>query len=198
MAPSQRRGVNELIIQGPHGTDTGYSLPAADRIYAQVPDLGGFVLKADSEGRLGPSAYKRTHADAANVIARALAPHGGVLFYRGFVYDNRMDWRNLKNDRARAAVDNFRTLDGSFDANVFRVLANTQFSPWLSLGNNIQYDSVSKGLGWQLRFRWIERPGNDLFFVYIHNWREVVTPADRHFATLDNRAATKLVYTWRF
>ncbi|HEX5109849.1 MAG TPA: alpha-glucuronidase family glycosyl hydrolase [Vicinamibacterales bacterium] len=95
-----------------------------DRIYAQVPDLGGFVLKADSEGRLGPSAYKRTHADAANVIARALAPHGGVLFYRGFVYDNRMDWRNLKNDRARAAVDNFRTLDGSFDANVILQIKN--------------------------------------------------------------------------
>ena len=51
-----------------------------DRIYARIPDFGGFVLKADSEGRLGPSAYGRSHADAANVIARPLAPHGGVLF----------------------------------------------------------------------------------------------------------------------
>ena len=76
------------------------------------------MLKADSEGRLGPSAYNRTHADAANVIARPLAAHGGVLFYRGFVYNNKMDWRDLKNDRARAAVDNFKALDGSFDANV--------------------------------------------------------------------------------
>lgn len=89
-----------------------------DRIYAQIPDFGGFVLKADSEGRLGPSAYNRTHADAANVIARPLAAHGGVLFYRGFVYNNKMDWRDLKNDRARAAVDNFKALDGAFDANV--------------------------------------------------------------------------------
>jgi alpha-glucuronidase len=89
-----------------------------DAIYEAVPDLGGFVLKADSEGRLGPSAYGRTHADAANVIARALAPHRGLLFYRGFVYDHRMDWRNPKNDRARAAYDNFKTLDGRFDANV--------------------------------------------------------------------------------
>ena len=87
-------------------------------IYAAVPDLAGIVLKADSEGRVGPSAYKRTHADAANVIARALAPHGGVFFYRGFVYDHRMDWRNLKNDRARAAHDNFIGLDGQFDDNV--------------------------------------------------------------------------------
>ena len=89
-----------------------------DAIYRAIPDLGGFVLKADSEGRLGPSAYRRTHADAANVIARALAPHGGLLFYRGFVYDHLMDWRDPKNDRARAAYDNFHTLDGQFDANV--------------------------------------------------------------------------------
>ena len=97
---------------------------SVDRIYAQVPDFAGFVLKADSEGRLGPSAYGRTHADAANVIARPLAPHGGVLFYRGFVYDHRMDWRNLKNDRARAAVDNFKALDGLFDDNVILQIKN--------------------------------------------------------------------------
>jgi alpha-glucuronidase len=89
-----------------------------DEIYRAVPDLGGFVVKADSEGRLGPSAYKRTHADAANVIARALAPHHGLIFYRGFVYDHHMDWRNLKNDRARAAYDNFIKLDGTFADNV--------------------------------------------------------------------------------
>jgi alpha-glucuronidase len=95
-----------------------------DEIYRTVPDLGGFVLKADSEGRVGPSAIGRTHADAANVIGRALKPHGGFFFYRGFVYDNRMDWRNLKNDRARAAHDNFKELDGKFDDNVFIQIKN--------------------------------------------------------------------------
>jgi alpha-glucuronidase len=90
----------------------------ADDIYRAIPDFAGFVLKADSEGRVGPSTYGRTHADAANVVARALAPHGGLLFYRGFVYDHHMDWRNPKNDRARAAYDNFKPLDGKFDANV--------------------------------------------------------------------------------
>jgi len=89
-----------------------------DEIYRAVPDLGGFVMKADSEGRAGPSAYRRTHADAANVVARALKPHGGLIFYRGFVYDHHMDWRNPKNDRARAAYDNFKELDGKFDDNV--------------------------------------------------------------------------------
>ncbi|HLK47548.1 MAG TPA: alpha-glucuronidase family glycosyl hydrolase [Bryobacteraceae bacterium] len=96
----------------------------ADELYRAVPDLAGFVLKADSEGRVGPSAYGRTHADAANVVARALRPHGGKLFYRGFVYDHHMDWRNLKNDRARAAYDNFHPLDGRFDDNAVIQIKN--------------------------------------------------------------------------
>jgi alpha-glucuronidase len=96
----------------------------ADELYRAVPDLAGFVLKADSEGRVGPSTYGRSHADAANVVARALAPHGGLLFYRGFVYDHHMDWRNLKNDRARAAYDNFQPLDGKFDRNVIIQIKN--------------------------------------------------------------------------
>jgi alpha-glucuronidase len=89
-----------------------------DEIYRAIPDFGGFLLKADSEGRLGPSAYGRTQADGANVIARALKPHGGVLFYRAFVYNHHLDWRDPKADRARAAYDNFRPLDGTFDENV--------------------------------------------------------------------------------
>ncbi len=89
-----------------------------NEIYSVIPDLGGFVLKADSEGRLGPSEYGRTHADAANVIARAAKPHGGVLFYRGFVYNHKMDWRDLSLDRAKAAYDNFHELDGLFEDNV--------------------------------------------------------------------------------
>lgn len=89
-----------------------------NEIYTVIPDLGGFVLKADSEGRLGPSEYGRTHADAANVIARAAKPHGGVLYYRGFVYNHKMDWRDLTLDRAKAAYDNFQKLDELFEDNV--------------------------------------------------------------------------------
>jgi alpha-glucuronidase len=96
----------------------------ADEVYRAVPDFGGFVLKADSEGRVGPSTYNRTHAEAANVVARALKPHGGVIFYRGFVYDHNMDWRNPKNDRARAAYDNFHGIDGDFDDNVIIQIKN--------------------------------------------------------------------------
>jgi alpha-glucuronidase len=95
-----------------------------DELYAAVPDLAGLLIKADSEGRAGPSAYHRTHADAANVVARALKPHGGLIFYRGFVYDHHMDWRNPKNDRARAAYDNFHLLDGHFDDNAVLQIKN--------------------------------------------------------------------------
>jgi alpha-glucuronidase len=96
----------------------------ADEIYRAIPDFGGFVVKADSEGRSGPSAYNRTQSDAANVIARALRPHGGILFYRAFVYDHHLDWRNPKNDRARAAADVFHPLDGRFDSNVVLQIKN--------------------------------------------------------------------------
>jgi alpha-glucuronidase len=95
-----------------------------DELYRAIPDLAGLVMKADSEGRAGPSAYGRTHAGAANLVARALKPHGGLLFYRGFVYDHHMDWRDPKNDRARAAYDNFHELDGQFDDNVVIQIKN--------------------------------------------------------------------------
>jgi alpha-glucuronidase len=95
-----------------------------DEIYKLIPDFGGFVVKADSEGRAGPSRYGRTPAEAANTIARALKPHGGVLFYRAFVYNHHLDWGNLQNDRARAAYDIFHPLDGKFDDNVIIQIKN--------------------------------------------------------------------------
>jgi alpha-glucuronidase len=90
----------------------------ADAIYKAIPDFGGLVVKADSEGRSGPSQYGRTASDAANVIARALKPHGGILIYRAFVYNHHLDWNDPKADRARAAYDYFHPLDGKFDDNV--------------------------------------------------------------------------------
>ena len=59
-----------------------------------------------------------------------------------------------------------RLAEGQFFTRLYRFVANTQFSPWISLVNNIQYDSVSAVVGWQSRFRWILRPGNDVYFVY--------------------------------
>ncbi len=84
----------------------------ADEIYRSIPDFGGFLVKANSEGQPGPWDYKRTQADGANVIADALAPHGGTVFWRAFVYGNS------KEDRAKQAYDEFRPLDGKFRNNV--------------------------------------------------------------------------------
>ena len=72
----------------------------------------------------------------------------------------------------------------------------TQFSPFVSLVNDIQYDSQSAVLGWQGRFRWILTPGNDLYVVYTHNWLD--QPLLDRFATLDRRLASKILYTYRF
>ncbi|MGA5279065.1 alpha-glucuronidase [Streptomyces griseoincarnatus] len=90
---------------------------ATARVYEAVPDFGGYVVKADSEGRPGPFAYGRSHADGANMLAEALEPHGGTVHWRAFVYDHRQDWRDRSTDRARAAYDHFTPLDGEFADN---------------------------------------------------------------------------------
>ncbi len=86
--------------------------------------------------------------------------------------------------------------EGHFNTRVFRVIADTQFSPWIYLVNTTQFDSVSANLGWQARLRWILRPGNDLFVVYLHNWHD--DAVRERFVTVERRAATKFVYTYRF
>ncbi|GHV07253.1 xylan alpha-(1-_2)-glucuronosidase [Clostridia bacterium] len=93
-------------------------------VYQHIPDLAGFLVKADSEFRTGPAALGRTQADGANVIARALAPHGGNLYWRCFVYNCRQDWRDAETDRARAAHDHFQPLDGQFEDNVILQIKN--------------------------------------------------------------------------
>ncbi|WP_217591875.1 alpha-glucuronidase family glycosyl hydrolase [Cohnella sp. GbtcB17] len=84
----------------------------------RIPGFGGFVVKADSEHRPGPFTYGRDHADGANMLADALAPFGGTVVWRCFVYDCKQDWRDRRTDRARAAYDHFMPLDGAFRDNV--------------------------------------------------------------------------------
>ncbi|MBE8473483.1 alpha-glucuronidase [Streptomyces justiciae] len=90
---------------------------ATARVYEAIPDFGGYVVKADSEGQPGPFAYGRSHADGANMLAAALEPYGGTVHWRAFVYDHHQDWRDRTTDRARAAYDHFTPLDGEFAAN---------------------------------------------------------------------------------
>lgn len=86
----------------------------ADTVYRYIPDLAGFLVKADSEFRDGPAAFGRTQADGANVIARALAPYQGTVYWRCFVYNCNQDWRDTKTDRPKAAYEHFYPLDGGF------------------------------------------------------------------------------------
>ncbi|WP_027087584.1 alpha-glucuronidase family glycosyl hydrolase [Cohnella panacarvi] len=96
----------------------------AKTIYDFIPDFGGFLVKADSEHRPGPFTYGRDHADGANMLADALAPHRGIVIWRCFVYNCMQDWRDRSTDRARAAYDHFTPLDGKFKDNVILQIKN--------------------------------------------------------------------------
>lgn len=96
----------------------------AKEIWKNIPDMGGFLVKADSEGRPGPFTYGRTHADGANMLAEAIKPFGGIVIWRCFVYNCQQDWRDTKTDRARAGYDNFMPLDGMFADNVILQIKN--------------------------------------------------------------------------
>ncbi|KAK3934680.1 alpha-glucuronidase A [Diplogelasinospora grovesii] len=95
-----------------------------DLLYQRIPDMAGYLVKANSEGQPGPLTYNRTLADGANMFARALKRHGnrdgngGIVMFRAFVYNNHINETDWKADRANAAVDFFKHLDGQFEDNV--------------------------------------------------------------------------------
>ncbi|MDR0949983.1 MAG: alpha-glucuronidase [Lachnospiraceae bacterium] len=95
-----------------------------EEVYTAIPHLGGFLVKADSEGRPGPFTYGRTHADGANMLGEMIAPYGGLIIWRCFVYNCTQDWRDRKTDRARAGYDHFIGLDGTFADNVILQIKN--------------------------------------------------------------------------
>lgn len=91
----------------------------ANEIYKVIPDFGGFIVKANSEGQPGPRTYNRTHADGANMLAAAVAPHKGIVLWRAFVYDMKPGY-----DRAGAAYENLQPFDGKFAPNVLLQVKN--------------------------------------------------------------------------
>ena len=95
----------------------------ADEIYRLIPDFGGFLVKANSEGQPGPQDYKRTHADGANMLAEALGPRG-IVMWRAFVYSSPSPTEEGPTDRAKQAFDEFTPLDGKFAANVLVQVKN--------------------------------------------------------------------------
>lgn len=95
-----------------------------DELFTDVPELGGFLIKADSEGRPGPFTYGRNHADGANMLADIVAEYNAIIIWRCFVYNCKQDWRDTITDRARAQYDNFIELDGKFRDNVILQIKN--------------------------------------------------------------------------
>jgi hypothetical protein len=131
---------------------------------------------------------------------RTIALFGNVTvgtFYSG----HRRDVRGSITLRPRRGVlaqltgqvNEVTLAEGRFSTKLLRAVINTQLNPFVSVSNNIQYDSVSRVLGWQSRLRWIARPGNDIYFVWMTNWLDV----DDRLTTLDRNAAVKLLYTHR-
>ena len=93
-------------------------------VFAKIPNLGGFLVKADSEGRPGPFTYGRTQADGANMLADIVKKYNALIIWRCFVYNCKQDWRDRKTDRARAGYDNFIEMDGDYHDNVILQIKN--------------------------------------------------------------------------
>ena len=162
----------------------GVVLPAAAeynfmRYRAQLRTANRRILAVESKVEIG----EFFSGDRQEVVfTLAVRPRVGVVV-------------NLENEWNRVSLP-----EGQFETRLFRVIADTQFTPWIYLVNNIQFDSVTNVIGWQFRMRWILTPGNDLYVVYLHNWQEDLLASlnrDR-FRTLDRLGATKFVYTYRF
>lgn len=147
--------------------------------------------------------FWRYRLDASTANRRVVSLSGGVEL-GDFFSGQREEYRVSVGLRPRPGVrvdfqnewNVVELPEGDFETSVHRLVADTQFSPWLYLVNNVQYDTVSDILGWQFRLRWIVRPGNDLYIVYTHNWLD--DPVLDRFATQDRQAAAKFVYTYRW
>jgi len=145
--------------------------------------------------------YTRYTTNVSTASRRMLSANATVqtgTFYSG----HRRDVTASVNLRPRRGVLATLTAQANrvdlpetrFTTRILRALVNTQFGPFVSLANNLQYDSVSGVLGWQVRFRWILTPGNDVYFVSLNNWID----AAGGYRALDRNTATKIVLTRRF
>jgi len=141
-----------------------------DEIYQLIPDFGGFLVKANSEGQPGPKTYGKTHAQGANCLADAIAPHGGVVIWRAFVYDNEVD-----ADRMKRAYKEFKALDGDFRSNVIIQAKNGPFDfqprePVHPLFNGLDHTYVGAEL--QITKEYL---GQSIHLVYLAPmWKEIL------------------------
>jgi hypothetical protein len=170
-------------------------LPLYERLPRPFEISSGIVLPAGGE-----YSFLRRHYQAQTSTSRPISLtliYEDGAFYSGerqqvngtlSIRPHRGWLLNIGGD-----FNNVTLREGRFRTRVWLNDINTQFSPFVSLVNRLQYDTVTRQLGWQSRFRWITRPGNDIFFVYTHNWIDRST-----LQTLDRKASLKIVRTIRF
>jgi hypothetical protein len=190
---------NQLLldIELQSGDSASFTLnPIYERLPAPFRIASGITLPAGSEYD-----YMRYSFQFNTANQRMMALNGNVVvgtFYSG----HRNELRGTLTIRPRRGVsaqltgqfNRVELVEGRFSTKLLRGVINTQFNPFVSLSNNIQYDSVSRVLGWQSRFRWIAKPGNDIYVVWMSNWRDL----DDRLTTIDRNGAIKALYTYRF
>ena len=187
----------EIVFQ----SGDGFSLritPTYERLLEDFDISDGITLPGGNEYEF--TRYRLDFSTASRRVVSLSARYEDGQFFSGDRRDLTLDIGirprvgvliNLENEWNRVEL-----AEGEFSTRVHQLNVNTQFTPWIFAVNNIQYDSVSQVLGWQMRFRWTLRPGNDIHFVYAQNWLD--DPVGNGRITLDRNAATKLVYTHRF
>jgi hypothetical protein len=177
--------------------------PSYERLDDPFKIAGGVVLPGGSEYQFLRYSVSVNTANRRVLALRPRVEWGTFFSGERTEYQLGIDVRPRPGVRVNTTIEhNVVTLvEGRFDTTLLRTVLDTQFSPFMFLVNNVQYDSVSRVLGWQARFRWILTPGNDLFVVYTHNWLDgdddPLSPR-RGPQTLNTRAAAKFVYTRRF
>ncbi len=182
-----------------HADDSFFSLiiPTFERLEEDFEISEGITLPAGAEYN-----FTRMQIQGRTANRRKVAVQGTVEF-GDFFSGTRQDYSFGLTLRARPGVivyseaewNRVQLAEGNFQTRTYRLTPEWQFSPWSSLVNIFQYDNKSRVLGWQSRFRWIMKPGDDLYFVYTQNWMD--DPA-LGLETLERRAATKFIYTHRF
>lgn len=177
--------------------------PGYERLRDDFEIAEGVVLPGGSDYRFTRWSMWAGTASRRMIALRPRVEWGTFFSGSRREYEIELDVRPRRGVRVNASVE-YNTLDlaeGSFSTTLIRVVADNQFTPFIYLVNNVQYDSVSRMLGWQSRFRWTVTPGNDVFIVFTQNWiddYDPLDPARAGFRSLGRRAAAKVALTKRF
>jgi hypothetical protein len=167
LRPSEDSSISDIEL--PVGSEYSFT-----RYGININTASRRMLSVQTNAELGPfySGRRQQYSLTLNVRIRP-----------GLIVSNTVQYNKI------------RLAEGRVQTRLFRITPEWQLSPWIYFVNNFQYDSVSRELGWQSRFRWIVKPGDDFYLVYTHNWTDDPIAG---FATLERRVSTKVIYTHRF